>query len=92
MGMRILPYLALLAVVAAPFARPAAAAGDQELTPAQIEAVQEVIRDYLVNNPEIIREAITKLRAKQRVAAQKTRRQTIAAKRDELLNVQLYRR
>ncbi len=101
MGIRFLPYLALLAVVAvggvaiwnfylrgpAPLTEVAAdAAGDQELTPAQIEAIQEVIRDYLVNNPEIIREAITKLRASQRTAARQARRQTVGAKRKELLN------
>lgn len=86
MGIRFLPYLALLAVAAAPLARPADAAGDRELSPAQIEAIQEVIRDYLVNNPEIIGEAITKLRASQRAAARQAVRQTVVAKRDELLN------
>ncbi len=84
--MRFLAYLALLALAAAPSAPPAAAAGDQELTAAQVEAIQEVIRDYLVNNPEIIREAITKLRTNQRTAARQARRQSIVAKRDELLN------
>lgn len=40
------------------------------LTPAQEEAVRKLVRDYLVNNPEVLLEAMQALRQKQRLAAQ----------------------
>ncbi len=51
------------ALLAAGTASPALAAGDGALTNAQTEAVKALIRETLLNDPEILRDAINALRA-----------------------------
>jgi protein-disulfide isomerase len=46
--------------------------------------VEEIVREYLLNNPEIIVEAIEKLEARQRQAQQADQRSAIAAHREQL--------
>lgn len=55
----------------------------EELT---VEDIKGIVRDYLLENPEIIREALQVLEVKEKAAqAEKTRR-AIAARSDELFN------
>lgn len=72
--------LALLA------AAPAAAQG-APLDPAEKAAVEEIVRDYLMNNPEVIVEAIQGLQQRQKVEAEAQQRQalrdSLAALRDD---------
>ena len=52
---------------------PAASAVAEEFTPEQEEAIQALVRDYLLEHPEIILEAVQKLEAKQAEAANSSR-------------------
>jgi protein-disulfide isomerase len=75
--------IALLVLAACVAATPAAAANDT-LTPDQKRAVEEVIRDYLVENPEILDEAMESLRRKREAAVERQRADALAAVREEL--------
>jgi protein-disulfide isomerase len=70
----------MLGAVALSFAQPAAAAGPA--SPADKAAMEQVIRDYLLENPEIIMEAIAKLREKKQLAEQQADRQAVASNTD----------
>ena len=59
---------------------------DQPLTPDQKKAVETLIRDYLLENPEIIGEAIEALQAKQRATEQEAERVALNTHRAELLH------
>ncbi|HEX2113579.1 MAG TPA: DsbA family protein [Alphaproteobacteria bacterium] len=72
----VLIAFALLALGAPSLAQQAPA-----LTRAQIE---QIVREYLLNNPEIIVEAIETLEARQRQAKQADQRDAIAAHKDQL--------
>jgi protein-disulfide isomerase len=52
---------------------PAAGSADESFTPAQEEAIQDLVRSYILEHPEIILEAVQKLEAKQADAANATR-------------------
>ncbi len=67
-------------------ARPAAAQEDQPLTPRQVEAVQKVIRAYLLEHPEVISDAVEALREKMRVQAEADAKKMIGSYKDELFN------
>ncbi|MCP5368981.1 MAG: DsbA family protein [Hyphomicrobiales bacterium] len=71
----------VLALTLAP--RPAPA-GD--MTEEQRQQVEEVVRDYLRRNPEVLVEAIRALQAKEEAAEQEKARQAIVDRKDELLN------
>ncbi len=64
-------------------ASPAAAAGDA-LSPGQKRAVEEVVREYLRRNPEILLEAIGAARAKRDAERQATVQRTLVSLRREL--------
>lgn len=66
--------VALGPVLGALAAAPAQAA-DEALTPAQEEAVRGLVRQYILDNPEIIAEAIDRLRSKQQAAAQEAQKE-----------------
>jgi protein-disulfide isomerase len=57
----------------------------EALEPAARREVEAVVREYLLENPEIVLEAVRTLRARQDAAAQERTRQAVAAKRDTLL-------
>lgn len=53
---------------------------------AQEEAIRDIVRDYLVEHPEIIVEAIEALRQRQQVQEQENARQAVAANADALFD------
>lgn len=61
-----------------------AQAQNAPLTPDQAEAVRKVVRDYLMENPEVIAEAIEALREKMRVQAEAEAKLAVVARKDEL--------
>ena len=65
---------------------PASAQEDQTLSPKQVEAVRKVMRDYLMEHPEVLQEAIEALREKMRVQAEDDARNNIEAYKADLLN------
>lgn len=75
-GIRALCAGMLCAVALSP-AQPTAAAGP--VSPSDKAAMEQVIRDYLLENPEIIMEAIAKLREKKQLAEQQADRQAVAS-------------
>jgi len=66
-------------------ASPAAAAEDA-LSPGQKRAVEEVVREYLRRNPEVLLEAIEAMRAKRDAEQQATVRDSLVSLRGELEN------
>ena len=86
--MRYIPRLAVAAMVAAwmliAMPNPATAQDAAVLTPAQEAAVQQVIRDYLLANPEIVYQALQELQRRQKVAEQERQRLAVVERLDEL--------
>ena len=79
--------LALAAVFALSLATPtpALAQGDKPpLTPEQEKRVRELVKDYILANPEIILEAVQTLRRKQEEAQKKAAEESLQTKRAEL--------
>ncbi len=56
------------------------------LGPAQIKAIEQVVRDYLMKNPELLIEAIQGMEAKGKANEAEELKQTIAARKDEIFN------
>ena len=80
--LRIAPFVLSLFLLAF---RPAAA-GDDTLGPDHRKAIEQVVREYLNNNPEILVDALKSLREKQE-GKQKARSQTVlTSRRPELEN------
>lgn len=72
---------ALVAIgLAAPLAAPA---GAQGMDRAEVE---QIVREYLLENPEVIMEALTILQARQEAAQAEQQQQALADYRDELFN------
>lgn len=65
------------------FALPALAQG---ISPDQKKAIEEIIRAYILKNPEIIREAVEALQAKEQQSAEERRADSMAKLRDELIS------
>ena len=72
--------IAALAVFCAP------AAQAQDITPDQKKAFEKVIRDYLIQNPTIIREALTALQAREEAEKQARQKQALQNRKAELVN------
>lgn len=70
-----------LAMLAALGALPAAA---QQTPPLTREQIEQIVREYLINNPEVIVEAIEALEARQKQAAQAGQRDAVAAHQEQL--------
>lgn len=66
------------------FAPAVQAQEDQPLNPKQVEAVKKVVRDYIMANPEIIRDAIEALREKQRLEAEEEARKALVDRGKEI--------
>lgn len=81
---------AILTSAIALTAQPAAAQKNDfaPLSAEQAEAVRKVVRDYLMEHPEVIGEAIEALREKMRVQAEADAKQAIQAHKDELFAAQ----
>lgn len=65
---RLLTVSALALAVSAPLGAQAQDASSAALTPAQQDAVRALVRDTLVNNPDILREAFAALQAREEAA------------------------
>ena len=63
----------------------AADASKPALTPGQEKAVRDLVKEYLLKNPEIIVEALQDLRRRQQLAKEKQAREALVKRRDELL-------
>ena len=68
------------------FAPAPAGAADGAMTPENRAAIENVVREYLLTNPEIIMEAVERLRAKQRMAEENADRQALESNRAALLS------
>jgi protein-disulfide isomerase len=75
--------LALALLLAAQPAAPADAA-EGGLTPAQKKQVEEIIRQYLLKNPEVMIEAINNLRTREEAEEAKSVETALAGRRDEI--------
>ncbi len=80
----LLSGLLIAVTLVAGTAAPAGAA--QPFTPAEEKAVEEIVQDYLVENPEVIGKAIRALRDKREKARRAKAKEALAAHRDKLLN------
>lgn len=66
---------------------PAARAQEnQTFNEKQTDAIRKVVRDYLMEHPEVIGEAIESLREKMRAQAEDEAKKAITARKDELFN------
>jgi protein-disulfide isomerase len=67
-------------------AAPAGAQDDQasKFTPGEEDAIRQVVRDYLLANPEVLIEAVQAYRAKQEELQEQQARQTLVSSREEL--------
>ncbi len=75
----------------APFALIAAAlslggCGDGQAQSRSEEQVRQIVREYLLDNPEIIREALIELQNREQAAAQQEVRMAAASMRDEIVS------
>ena len=59
-----------------------AGAAEEPLTPEQKQAVEQTVRDYLLANPEVIRDALVELQRRQQIAEQTARQGAIAELHD----------
>ena len=78
-------FLAVFVLVAGPPPNKAFAQ-TETLTPAQRQAVEDAVGDYLRNNPEIVIEAINILRQREQASETEQTRNVIAARGPELFN------
>ena len=81
-----MPRLLLIALIAAAFFSAAAPAAEPAFTAKQKRAVEDVVRQYLLDNPGVIIEAIEALRQKQKADSARLLQATLASKRGELEN------
>ena len=62
------------------------AAAEEELNPAQKQAVEAIVRDYLRDHPEMILEALQGLELRREAEQQERARQALAERRNDLHN------
>jgi protein-disulfide isomerase len=72
--------------VAASQIAPAAAENHDVLTPEEKRAVERIVRDYILANPEIVLDALKILDSRQRVSKVNQSQQQLAARRDDILS------
>ena len=60
-------------------AKPAAKAGGDSFSNAQKSAIRKIIREYLLQEPEVLREAINELNKRQEMAAEVERKKVLAS-------------
>jgi protein-disulfide isomerase len=61
-----------------------AAGSTHSFTSEQADAIRQIVRDYLIKNPEVIVEAIEALKAKEQADSESRARQTLATRKGEL--------
>ena len=74
--------LALTLSLTAPFA----SAQEKSVTPDQKTEIEKIVHDYLIRHPEVIREAIQALQAKEEQEKDDARTQVVIANKDALFN------
>jgi protein-disulfide isomerase len=57
-----------------------------ELDPGQVESIEQIIRDYLMENPEVIIEAVQAYQEKRKIAEQERQRNVVASMSSALLD------
>ncbi|MFD2232318.1 DsbA family protein [Phaeospirillum tilakii] len=67
-------------------ASPATAQDSGALTPKQAEAVKKVVRDYLMEHPEVLAETLEALREKMRAQAEADAHKMLEARKDEIFH------
>jgi len=65
---------------------PAQAQEDQTFNAQQTDAIRKIVRNYLMEHPEVIGEAIEALREKMRAQAEADAKKAIEARKDEIFN------
>lgn len=83
------PRAAILALAFACLAAfPVRAAEDPvtPIDPAQRQAIEEIVRDYIMEHPEVVIEALEAMRERERVARDERAREALAAFRGDLLD------
>jgi len=80
------PFAALAAALAAATLAPLGASAQDGLTDGQKDDVRTVVREYLLEHPEVIEEAIFELRARRELEREQRDRAVIAALAPELLS------
>jgi protein-disulfide isomerase len=85
---RLLPALALTGVVAlaAPTRAQAPAQAPAPMTEAQRQAIEGVVRDYLLKNPEVLQEAMAELEKRQQESQRQAQASALKETRDTLHN------
>jgi len=79
----VLPSLRALGLIAAMFAGPAWA---QDITPAQRSQIETIIRNYLVEHPEVLIEAMRVLETRQQAAEEASAKNVVATRARELFD------
>ncbi len=64
----------------------ASASTHNVVTPEERKAFEGIIRDYLLNNPDVILDVLNILRERERFSAAQQSRQQLAARREDILN------
>lgn len=82
--MRILVLAAAALVALSSAVSRASAQSDKPFTPEQEKRIQEMIRDYILANPEVILEAVQTLRRRQEEAQKKAAEQALKTRKAEL--------
>jgi protein-disulfide isomerase len=80
--LRPLALAAAMACGALPLAAPARA----DIAPPQKAEIEKIVHDYLIANPEVIRDAIEELERRQKVAEADSRRAAVTKTADKLFN------
>lgn len=84
--MRFHAYLAAVLLAVSLYGGTGAHAQDAIFDPAQTEAIETIVHDYLVEHPEVIKEAIETLKARQEAAQADLQATALSAQRDRLLS------
>jgi protein-disulfide isomerase len=59
---------------------------EQPLTPKQQEAVKKLVHDYIMENPQVVAEAIEALREKEELAAESEAKKALTDRKDDIFN------
>ena len=81
-----MPYVVAVLLSVMLLAGPSNLALSQSLTSQEEDRVRELVREYILDNPEIIAEAITLLQARQETARLERQQQNLAELQDDLQN------
>jgi protein-disulfide isomerase len=82
---RLFALSALAAVLIAGPAQAQEQSAPGNLTPEETLAIEQVVRDYLLEHPEVIMQALEVLQERERIAAEARQREAIAAAQSDLL-------